>query len=94
MSTSVPFVPGTPIEEGHIVAEVLDRHPELLETFLGLGFRPLANPLLRNTVARVVTIGRACRQLGLNAEEVVETLNRARTDAPRKMHSLPMVSVP
>src|SRR5262249_49846980 len=92
LASAAPYVPGTPIEAGHVVGEVLDRHPELLETFLALGFRPLANPLLRNTVARVVTVGRACRQLGLNEGEVVEALNRARAAAPRTLHSLPMVS--
>src|SRR5262249_54572948 len=33
--------PGTPITAGHVIGEVLDRHPELLETFLALGFGPL-----------------------------------------------------
>jgi hypothetical protein len=92
-AAAAAYVPGSPIEAGHIVGEVLDRQPELLDTFLALGFRPLANPLLRRTVARSVSIGQACRQLGLNPGEVLETLNRARTAGPRRMQSLPMVSV-
>jgi hypothetical protein len=64
-----------------------------LETFLALGFRPLANPLLRKTVARHVSIGQACRQLEREPGEVVEALNRARLAGPHKMRSLPMVSV-
>ena len=83
----MPYVPGTPIEAGHLVGEVLDRHPELLETFVALGFRPLANPLLRNTIARGVTVGQACRLLGLNPPGVLETLNRACAAGLQKRHS-------
>ena len=32
------------------VAEVVDKHPEVLEILVELGFKPLANPLMRNTV--------------------------------------------
>jgi hypothetical protein len=93
LSATAPYVPGTPIDAGHTVGNVLDRHPELLETFLALGFRPLANPLLRKTVARHVSIAQACRNIGREPEEVVETLNRARAAAPHQLRSLPMVSV-
>jgi hypothetical protein len=93
LSVSAPYVPGTPIEAGHTVGEVLERHPELLETFLALGFRPLANPLLRKTVARHVSIGQACRQLGREPGGVVEALNRACAAGPHQLRSLPMVSV-
>jgi hypothetical protein len=72
------YTPGTPIEAGHTVGAVLDHHPQLLETFLGLGFRPLANPLLRKTVARHVSIAQACRQLGLNPTQVLGVLNHHR----------------
>jgi hypothetical protein len=74
---SAPLVPGAPIEAGHTVGEVLQHHPELLQSFLALGFRPLANPLLRKTVARHVSIAQACRQLGREPGQVVEALNRA-----------------
>jgi Domain of unknown function (DUF1858) len=91
LSATVPYVPGTPIEAGHTVGEVLDRYPELLETFLALGFRPLASPLLRKTVARHVNIGQACRLLGHEPGDVVKALNWARAAAARPMHSLPVV---
>jgi hypothetical protein len=92
-AVAVPYLPGTPIEAGHTVGEVLERHPELLETFLALGFRPLAKPLLRNTVASHVSIGMACRQLGREPGQVLEALNQARTAGPHRLHSLPLVSV-
>jgi len=93
LPVTAPYAPSTPIEAGHTVGEVLEHHPELLETFLALGFRPLANPLLRKTVARHVSISQACRQLGRAPEEVVEALNRACAAAAHKLPSLPMVSV-
>ena len=31
------------------IAEVIDQHPELLETFIDLGFKPLANKAMRET---------------------------------------------
>jgi hypothetical protein len=92
LAATAPYVPGTAIEAGHVVGQLLDRHPELLETFLTLGFRPLANPLLRRTVARHVSIAQACRQFGLDPATVVESLNRALASGPHQMRALPMVS--
>jgi hypothetical protein len=93
LSAKVPYVAATPIEVGHTVGEVLARHPELLVTFLALGFRPLASPLLRKTVARHVSIGQACRHLGREPGPVVEALNQARAPTPHQLPSLPIVSV-
>jgi hypothetical protein len=73
----LPYRAGEPIEAGHRVGAVLDHHPALLDTFIALGFRPLANRLLRRTVARRVTIAQACRHLGLDPVTVVAALNRA-----------------
>jgi hypothetical protein len=56
---------------------VLDAHPVLLDTLRALGFRPLAHPWLRRTVARWVTLRQACGHLGLDPEAVVGELNRA-----------------
>jgi hypothetical protein len=72
------YIPGSGIEAAHLVGEVLDNEPALLDTFVALGFRPLANPLMRRTVARFVTIGQASRHLGLNEAEVLTALNRGR----------------
>ncbi len=69
---------GARITEEWRVNEVLDRHPELLEVFVDHGFRPLANPILRKTLARRVTVGEACRQLNVNPVAFVETLNGRR----------------
>src|SRR5262249_44797653 len=58
-----PVVAGEPIEPGHMVGEVLDRYPQLLDTFRSFGFHLLANPFLRKKLARSVSIEKACRLL-------------------------------
>jgi hypothetical protein len=65
-----------------LVADVLDRHPELLETFVSFGFAPLKNPLMRATVARMTTIRRACATLGVDLEQLLASLNAVAHRAP------------
>lgn len=50
------------------VAEVVDTWPQTLETFVKMGFAPLQSKLLRNTIARNVTIRQAAafRNVDLN----------------------------
>jgi hypothetical protein len=59
----------------HVVSDLLDRHPELLATFLAFGFRPLGNPILRKTVARGITVAAACRLTGVDLQKLLEALN-------------------
>jgi hypothetical protein len=83
-----PYEAGQPIAAHHRVGEVLDRHPELVETLVSLGFRPLANPLLRHTLARGVTVESACRRAGLETDKVLAALNAARPPAPNGRRAL------
>lgn len=57
------------------VGAVLDRHPELLDVFVRFGFYMLARPQMRNTIARVVTIERACRRMDVNLPAFLAALN-------------------
>ena len=59
------------------VRDVLERYPEALDIFLRRGFAPLANPVLRNTMARVITIEQACRREGVDMPELLNELNAA-----------------
>jgi len=74
----VTMTPGGPITSQSIVGEVIDRYPWLLETFVSSGFKPLANPLLRRTVARRTTIEQACRHMGVDVQPLLEILNTQR----------------
>jgi hypothetical protein len=85
-------VPGEPIVAAHRVGDVLDRYPALLDTFLDFGFTALTNPLLRRTVARLVTIDQACRRQGVDLTCFLTALNGTRLSTERR-HSLPLVSV-
>lgn len=61
------------------VSDVVDRHPELLEVFDRFGFKELKNPLLRNTIARRVTVRMACELKHVREEELLEALNAGRS---------------
>jgi hypothetical protein len=58
------------------VGDVLASYPESLQIFLRFGFGPLANPILRRTMARVITLEQACRREGVNLEELLSDLNK------------------
>ena len=58
------------------VAAVLERYPETLKVFLRHGFSPLANPILRKTMARVVTIEQACRREGVDLQSLFAELDQ------------------
>src|SRR5262249_8970449 len=73
--SSPQVAPGVPPAATHLVGDILDQYPYLLETFLTFGFRPLANPLFRPTVARFVTIEQACWQVGWDLARFLERLN-------------------
>lgn len=74
------------------VAEVLDRHPALLPVFVEFGFRPLANPVLRRTAARGVTVELACRIVGTDVTAFLAALNARLAAAERPVISLPVVT--
>jgi hypothetical protein len=84
--------PGLPIVAAHRVSEVLSCYPDLLPVFLSFGFRPLANPLLRRTLARTVTLQQACRLQGQGVHELVEALNAARDRQTSRRRELPVLS--
>jgi len=56
------------------VGDVLNRYPQSLDIFLKHGFTPLSNPVLRKTMARVVTVEQACRREGVSMEVLLGEL--------------------
>ncbi|MCC6695047.1 MAG: DUF1858 domain-containing protein [Candidatus Hydrogenedentes bacterium] len=87
---------GQPITAQSIVADVLRIYPETLETFLAFGFKPLANPVLRRTMAATVTVERAAGMHGADLALLLTALNairqRARADA--SLHSSSLTTDP
>ncbi|SPT62270.1 Domain of uncharacterised function (DUF1858) [Aerococcus viridans] len=54
--------------------QVLDSHPELLDILVDLGFKPLANPAMRQSVGKVVTLKQGCKLINLPLEQLVNEL--------------------
>jgi hypothetical protein len=59
----------------------LDQYPELLDTFLEFGFKPLAHPLRRRTMARHITVEQACRRMNVDLRQLLCALNERRQQA-------------
>ena len=83
--------PGGPVTGDDRVGGVLDRHPELLPVFLEFGFHPLANPVMRRTVARGVTIDLACRTVGVDRAAFLAAVN-ARLSGTGRSITLPLLA--
>jgi hypothetical protein len=90
---ATPLAPGEPIVSSNRVGEVLDIYPHLLQTFLAFGFKPLGYAVLRRTVARRVTVARACRLLAVDERLLLDELNRGCERLAGGRVSLPLVSV-
>ena len=56
------------------LAQVIDQHPEVLDLLVELGFKPLANPIMRNTVGRKVSLKQGSKLEGTPMEKIVRTL--------------------
>lgn len=56
------------------VAEVVSHHPELIDILVELGFKPLANPVMRNTVGKVTSLKSGAKMTGIDLEKIKTTL--------------------
>ena len=56
------------------VKQVLDSHPELLDILVDLGFKPLANPAMRQSVGKVVTLKQGCKLINLPLDQLINEL--------------------
>lgn len=56
------------------VAQVVEQHPEVLDLLLELGFTPLANPVLRQTLGRTVSLVQGAKMKGLDIQEIQRVL--------------------
>ncbi len=67
----------TRISADHKVGQVIEWFPETLDVLLAKGFTPLANPILRRTIARAVSLRMAASQQNLDLECLLTELNAA-----------------
>lgn len=66
-----------PIASDTKVGELLLAYPGLLPTFVANGFTALANPVLRRTLARGVSVAQACRMHGVDLNAFLGQLTEA-----------------
>jgi hypothetical protein len=66
-----------PIAPETRVGALLEAYPGLLPIFVASGFAPLANPVLRRTLARGVSVGQACRMHGVDLDAFLGRLRSA-----------------
>lgn len=66
-----------PIAAETKVGAILTAYPGLLPVFVSQGFAPLANPILRRTLARGVSLGQACRMHGVDPARFLALLSEA-----------------
>jgi hypothetical protein len=66
-----------PIASETRVGDLLAAYPDLLPVFVRNGFAPLANPILRRTVARSVSVAQACRMHGVDLPRFLGQLTEA-----------------
>jgi hypothetical protein len=76
---AVPEAAAGPITAESRVASIAEEFPETLDVFEAFGFRELRNPILRNTLARRVTVRMACGMKHVDEEKFLAALReRAR----------------
>jgi hypothetical protein len=59
------------------VYQLIKQHPQTLDILVGFGFKQLKNPILRNTLARTISLGQAVQINPVNLEELLKELNAA-----------------
>lgn len=69
-------------EEGEValsastkVIPLVERYPATLEVLLRHGFSQLQNPVMRNTIGKVATLGMVCQMHGVNLAELIPELD-------------------
>jgi len=60
---------------GTNVYQLIKQYPQTLDILIGFGFKQLKNPILRNTLARTISLGQAVQINPVNLEELLKELN-------------------
>lgn len=57
------------------VYQLIRQYPQTLDILIGYGFKQLKNPVLRNTLARTISLGQAVQIVSVNLEDLLRDLN-------------------
>lgn len=56
------------------VATTVAEHPEILPILVDLGFKPLANPMMRETIGKTVSLKQGAKLINIPLKEIIQTL--------------------
>lgn len=56
------------------VHSLIEQHPDLLDILVELGFTPLANPAMRNTIGKTISLKQGCKIIRIDETELINTL--------------------
>lgn len=56
------------------VYDVVKKNPEVIDLLVELGFKPLTNPMMLNSIGRTTTIKKGAKLIGLSLDEIKQTL--------------------
>ena len=59
------------------VATIIKEHPEVKELLIDLGFKPLSNPAMLNTVGKVTSLKAGSKLANIPLEKIKQTCSRA-----------------
>ena len=65
----------TQITGNHKVAQVIEWYPATIDVLVRHGFTQITNPVMRRTVARVVSLAQAAEMKGVDLEKLLADLN-------------------
>lgn len=57
------------------IYELTETYPEIIEILKDMGFKDVANPLMRKTAGKVMTIPKGCKMKGIELSAVIEKLS-------------------
>jgi len=59
------------------VYQLIKQYPQTLDILVGFGFKQLKNPILRNTLARTISLGQAVQIVPVSLEDLLKEVNAA-----------------
>jgi hypothetical protein len=62
------------IDLAKTVYELTEQYPELAAIMKEIGFLGIANPVMLNTMGRIMTIPKGCEKMGIDLSEVTKVL--------------------
>lgn len=65
------------IDGNRVVYDLIQEHPELKAVLVELGFKPLANERMLNTVGRMMSLNNGAKQIKLSPEDLQAGLRQA-----------------